>query len=131
MAPRFSLKWLLIAFAILGVALYVAFIRPTALANRFVFLVDHDESQKAESLFIEPRKPFDSGFGELPPPVVRANLLPRTWEDVFAMQRRLEVKVTWSRSPSNDPNAFQFSTRFRATAGFFGLRKLPNHISAD
>ena len=125
MRPRFSLKWLLIAFTILGVAFYVAFVRPTVIAQRFINLVEHDELQRAESLFIEPDKPFDLGRKEKSVPViVEAELLPRTWHDVLKMQRRLEVHVipTQPQVMKSGSGSYYVGMHYPATAGISGVR---------
>jgi hypothetical protein len=126
MRPRFSLKWLLIAFTILGVAFYFAFVRPTVLANKLVNLIDRDEFQLAESLIVEPSKPFAfKGFNgaESEPVVAEVRLLPRKWRDLWKMQRRLDVRVIRTRPTlSGNGQNNHLAMQFQATAGVFGVR---------
>lgn len=123
MRPRFSLKWLLILFALFAFALYFCFVRPTALANKFVYLVDHDELERAESLIIASSKPFDLGTKDRSVPViVRAELLPRTWHDVFKMQRRLDVEVIPTRPQVINSVSYYQGMHYQATAGISTIR---------
>ena len=123
--PRFSLKWLLIAFTILGVAFYVAFVRPTVIANRFIALVDRDENQKAQALFSD----STTLVFKTTPVIVRAELLPRTWEDVYKMQRRLDVDVIPTQPQVINSKSYHIGMHYQATSSVFGLRgSVPYHL---
>jgi hypothetical protein len=93
--PRFSLRLVLVAFALLSVLLYVLIIRPTTLANRFVDAVGRRDYDAAQALM--------SNAGEWdgvvnPPQVFKADrvyaeLMPREWEDVWSCERRIVLRV--------------------------------------
>jgi hypothetical protein len=93
MRPRFSLKWLLIAFTILGVAFYVAFVRPTAQANRFI------ESLKAAEYTTLPSDlvPNDEMLRTRKWKFKDARLESREWADVWRCRRRFSILL--SREP--------------------------------
>jgi hypothetical protein len=100
MYPRFSLKWLLIAFTILGVAFYIAFVRPTVIAKRFVAAVERRDFSQLVDLTSKKR---NEGFGrglkavwERSPDRVqlKADILPQTWTDIFRFQRRIDLTST-------------------------------------
>lgn len=78
-----------------GGSVLLAFVRPTVLANQFVNLVEAGELQRAESLLIRPNKPFKDDVMETEPVVVEARLQPRTWSNLFRMQRELEGGIMW------------------------------------
>ena len=68
---RFSLKWLLILFAVLSVFLYALFIRPTVIAQRFIQTVNQGDLGELKLLHEECGHPWPFVTGK-----VRAELVP-------------------------------------------------------
>jgi hypothetical protein len=96
--PRFSLRLILLAFALLAVALYVFVVRPTTLANRFVAAVSQQEYEAAGRLmcneeeakeWVEMVRPEYSSK----PDRVYAEVMPREWQDVWRGQRRILFRL--------------------------------------
>jgi hypothetical protein len=97
--PRFSLRFVLLAFALLAVALYVFVVRPTALANRFVAAVSEQDyiaalrvmrgDEEAKQL-LELVRPEHSSK----PDRVYAEVMSREWEDWWRGQRRVIFRRT-------------------------------------
>ena len=91
--PRFTLRWVMIAFTVLGVAFYFLFVRPTALANQFVRDIQSGNFTQAESLLGEQCKnPFGKSvtFREF---TTVASVYPRDWSDVWHFRRTIEVSA--------------------------------------
>jgi hypothetical protein len=130
MYPRFSLKWLLIAFTILGVAFYIAFVRPTVIAKRIAAEIERGD------LFVETLHPFRLGDSKSQTTwarlkrwsasgnPVKVSLEPRTWDDLFNFRRRLtlvyefkepSLPVTSLLSSWLDKPAVQISVGLRGT----------------
>ena len=96
MRPRFSLRWLLIAFTVLSVIFYVLFIRPTVIAQSYVARAKsgdfsdvenlcHTDTRLADNLqyaWRMDRIDFSTAEKQL-------HLEPRTWNDLRRFQRRL------------------------------------------
>ena len=83
MRPRFSLKWLLIAFTVLSVLFYVLFIRPTVNAERFVADINAGNYSQLP-VFKNTIRILDAD----------AFLLPRSWDDALRCRWRIGVEVT-------------------------------------
>lgn len=104
MRPRFSLKWLLLSFAILAACLYAFYVYPTTKAERLVAAINRAEvhpydvvPQPDTIYFSNPEIRRKIGARK----TAAAQLLPRTWDDFWHARRRLGVTVTWSiESPS-------------------------------
>jgi hypothetical protein len=89
------MRLVLIAFALVSGLLYVFFVRPTTLANRFVDAVGRRDYDAAQALM--------SNAGEWdavvnPPQVFKADrvyaeLMPREWRDVWSCERRIVLRV--------------------------------------
>jgi hypothetical protein len=91
MRPRFSLRWLLIAFTLLAVAFYLCFVRPTVIAKEFVNAVNMG-GESRDSAFTSAA--FGTKRGILPSYFfldrgAEAHLIPRTWSDIWRCQRRI------------------------------------------
>lgn len=102
MRPRFSLRLILLAFALLGLALYVFVVRPTALAQRFVAAVEERDYDAAQRLMVDGG---DWGRVVRPPQSFKADriyaeLMPREWQDVWRVRRRIILRI----SRHNDRN---------------------------
>ena len=90
MRPRFSLRWLLIAFTVLSVGFYLFFVRPTVNAMQFVHLVEVKEWEQAwDSLHTTEPTPFVGRNFRLPDPVAR--LVER--DGIWQMERRVELSI--------------------------------------
>jgi hypothetical protein len=103
MRPRFSIRLLLVAFAVLAAACYVLFARPTVLAERFVAAVMGRDFRAAQSLL---RNRDDRSLDDIlgggtrrgnqatsKVVLVYAEVLPREWTDLWAFQRRVILRV--------------------------------------
>ena len=90
MRPRFSLRWLLIAFTLVAVALYVFFVHPTVRANRFVGAINGGEFGELKAL----RMTEKLGVS-LEDCKVSAEVKPRTWRDVYKFRRKALVHVAF------------------------------------
>lgn len=128
MRPRFSLKWLLICFTVASVVLYVIFIRPTAIAERFVSRVENRDFDAIQPLSFHGQS-FAGMLGEEghtleecgDQVLVKAELEPRTWEDFFDCQRRISLEVSAERS--------QWRRRSSVVASVDGLQWIENEPS--
>lgn len=110
MRPRFSLRWLLILFAVLSVVLYLLFIRPTVNANRFV---DEFEESSDAAIGSFGNKTLIQVFeNEVNP--VRVLIEPRTWHDVWQSQRRIRFQ-TVRPDPKYAYEAWVDTIQLRAT----------------
>jgi hypothetical protein len=96
MRPRFSLRWLLIAFAIFSVCLYVLFIRPTVLAERFVAAINRGEADPYDVV----QRPQLAASRPTDNKTVVARVLPRTWSDILHARRELGATITWFNDKS-------------------------------
>jgi hypothetical protein len=88
--PRFSLRWLLIAFTLFAVALYVFFVHPTVRANGFVGAIKGGDFGELKAL-----KMHEKLAVSLDDCTVTAELKPRTWRDVYKFRRKALVHVTF------------------------------------
>lgn len=123
MRPRFSLKWLLTAFTILGVAFYVAFVRPTVIANRFLTFIQEPDVQGAQSLCVAGSEPFLLPGWKDVNEVTESELSPRTWNDIWKMQRRVEIRVIHTSRVRSMMGSYM-GRQITAIAGVFGVRVL-------
>ena len=125
MRPRFSLKWLLIVFTILGIAFYAALVRPTFVANRFVNAIDDDDYSVLDSaaIFVDWRKghPWlfevdgQAGFKKIQ---IRARLVSRSWMDLLTLRRRIWLELCFHEPTSEGlPDEWQVMDLALAVAG--------------
>ena len=81
--PRFSLRWMLIAFTLLAVIFYFCFVWPTVNAQRLVADINVGNYSRLpvfkDSIHIVDADAF---------------LLPRSWDDALRCRRRVGVEVT-------------------------------------
>jgi hypothetical protein len=88
---RFTIRLLFVITAVLAVALYVLYVRPTLIANRFVAAVMRCDFSTANSLLIGDELPgLDDETGTVEQ--IYAEVLPREWEDIFKCQRKIVVR---------------------------------------
>jgi len=111
---RFSLKWLLVFFAVVACCLYIFYVRPTVLAKQFV--------QDVESGKFEPEPRFhvrlETPYKEYNCRYVAARLLPREWQDVQNCQHRVMATVS--------PPEFPVQLEIEIVAGPTRLRRTHN-----
>jgi hypothetical protein len=97
MRPRFSLRWLLIAFTVLSLGFYLFFIRPTVIANQFVSRIDDGEVDQFLSLYgrlVRDRiERFEQAYSPDISPRFTAVCYPQTWTDFIALRRTISVSV--------------------------------------
>lgn len=96
MRPRFSIRLLLVVVALLAVALYILFVRPTTVAERFVDAVNERDFDTARSLLIDQDFwLFRDDPTSVPKSVQRvyAEIVPREWSDIWSLQRRILLRV--------------------------------------
>jgi hypothetical protein len=99
MRPRFSVRWLLLAFAVLAAVCYLLFERPTVIAERFVAAVHQRDYATAQALLQRPHLWSGGESFALYVPRSReksartvlmyAEVLPREWSDIWRFQRRV------------------------------------------
>lgn len=107
MRPRFSLKWLLIAFTTLGGAFYAAFVRPTVVASRFVNAIDDGDYSALETAAIfgdhDLKNAQELGtdhFTGSRMTSIRTRLVPRSWMDLLACRRWIWLELCYHESAS-------------------------------
>ncbi len=95
MRARFSLRFMLVAFALLAAALYLHVVRPTALARKFVTAVSRQDFDTARELMIG-----DDGWSGIvrpengpKPDRVYAEVMPWEWQDMWRGQRRIVLTI--------------------------------------
>jgi hypothetical protein len=89
---RFGIRLLLVVTAALAGALYVLYVRPTSIANRFVVAVMRHDYHTAKSL-VTGRELWglDDGIGNVDQ--VYAEVLPPDWEDIRKCQRKVIFRL--------------------------------------
>lgn len=94
--PRFSLRWMLILFALFGVLFYLLFVRPTVLANEFVAAINGHDYERANSLFdfVPTIRGFSSFRGETC--WYMGEVRPREWSDLWHCRRIIRVEYGWN-----------------------------------
>lgn len=89
---RFTVRLLFVATAVLAVALYVLYVRPTSIAQRFVAAIMSHDFSAAKSLVV------GEGLSDLDDETAHvdrfyAEVLPREWDDIRKCQRRVIFRV--------------------------------------
>jgi hypothetical protein len=127
MRPRFSVRVLLVVCAVLAIACYLLFARPTAIAEQFVAAVNARDFHVAESL-LKPQ-PFRSGkslieYYTSPSPnpatkavLIYAEVLPREWNDIWSFQRRVIFRVAFHDDTGGRHVEWAEDTRLVASFG--------------
>jgi hypothetical protein len=88
--PRISLRWLLIAFTLIAIALYVFFVHPTVRANRFVGRINGGDFGELKAIGLTEKLAVSLEDCE-----VSAELRPRTWRDVCKFRRKALIHVAF------------------------------------
>jgi hypothetical protein len=127
MRPRFSLKWLLIAFTVLSVAFFVAIVWPTLIAQRFVSAIERGDYDDAVSMCAEEKRQGLAEWFFRDNATVKVTLAPRGWRDILKSQRSMFVQTIPERqSASPQPTiAYKVGLNFDAVATPFGIRPAP------
>jgi hypothetical protein len=100
--PRFSMRWLLIAFTLIAIALYVFFVHPTVAANRFVGAVNRDDFRELTALgMLKDLKSISKDFS-FENCTVSAELKPRTWRDLYKFRRKVLVHIAFPKGQTAD-----------------------------
>jgi hypothetical protein len=130
MRPRFSVRLLLVIFAVLAAACYLVFARPTVIAERFVAAVKARDFRVAE-LLLKPQR-FRSGANLIAyymspsaepttkAVLIYAEVLPREWSDIWSFQRRVIFRVAFH--DDTDGRHIEWAEDTRLVAGFDGVR---------
>jgi hypothetical protein len=88
MRPRFSIRWLLVVFAIVALTFYALFVRPTIVAQQLV------ADAKSGELKPRPSDMLPDYWLQKQWQFHDAQVLPRTWHDIWRLQRRVIVDAT-------------------------------------
>jgi hypothetical protein len=89
---RFSIRWLLVLIAASATLCYVLFVRPTVVAHRFVNAVAAGDYETVESLLGHRLVVLKTDSQLIDR--VYAEVLPREWNDIWSLRRRLLVRVS-------------------------------------
>lgn len=95
--PRFSIRWLLIGFAVLTVVFYLLFVRPTVIANQFARAIKAGDFTLAASMLNSGDEssfamPY-SGFSDV---TTVAEIFTREWTDIWHFRRSISVRLSVS-----------------------------------
>ena len=95
MRLRFSLRLAFLLLTLVAVALYVLYVRPTSIAERFVNAVEQRDYEASRSLLVNnelsvfnhgPKYFVDVDF-------LYAEIMPREWSDLLKCRRRLLFRI--------------------------------------
>ena len=127
MRPRFSLRWMLIAFNLLAVVLYVLSIRPTAIATQFVNRVNSGDLSEFHALDTglgmtvqDNIRGFSQGTHTIEIVGTSATLKPRTFSDFFMLRRSIEVSTEFRQEVAGAEQSV--SAGFNLIANASGIR---------
>jgi hypothetical protein len=108
---------LFVVTAVLAVALYVLYVRPTLIANRFVAAVTRHDYGTAKSLLVgDELAGLDDETGTVEK--IYAEVLPREWEDICKCQRKIVVRFVHHQEEGGRRVDWTSDTDF--AAGFNG-----------
>lgn len=94
MRPRFSIRWLLGAFAVLAVAMYLIVVRPTAVAERFQAAVERGDLTAAINLCVaDKRQALTETIESIEKPTVKVKIYPRSWSDLWKLRRSMLIQL--------------------------------------
>ena len=116
---------MLIAFTLLAVVFYVCFVRPTVLAKRFVAAIERGDYQAADAMCLgeDPHFVSEAHDEMRDPGPVTAKVEPRSWRNVWKMNRIIEVGIIQSTEvKTNAGQLVRTGLHFDAVAGVFGVR---------
>jgi hypothetical protein len=93
-ALRFSLRWLLVASALIPVGIYWLAL-PTLYAQRYAAAINRGDWTAAEKLCVDPQRSFPGDWPQHKAFEPRASLQPVTWQDVRSGQRQVVVGISY------------------------------------
>lgn len=126
-APRLSLKWMFIAFSVLTVVFYLAYIRPRATAERFVSAVKHGDFTEFNTLTVGNELFKDRLRLQIPdlPAVDQAEISGEVgslrWRDVVRFRRGCYVMFAYPRTEQLSSGQYQTAVHVYAVAGIGGV----------
>ncbi len=92
---RFSLRWLLVASALIPAGIYWLAL-PTLYAQRYAAALNRGDYPAADALCIDPQRGFPDDWPRQHKTFhPRASLLPATWQDVRSGQRQVVVGINY------------------------------------
>jgi hypothetical protein len=98
MRPRFTIRVLFLAIAIMALASYWAFVRPTVIAQQFVHAVKIGDYAKAQSFCGIPCNTFLSDhIAKMDNVEVKVRTHPRTWRDVWSLRQNMLLQIIPNR----------------------------------
>lgn len=118
MRPRFSLRWLLIAFAFSGFVFYLLFVRPTAIATRFVAAVENGDVDLQKSFYPSDQLQNQAylsaaqRFNDFR--TASMSIEPRTWKDFVNCRRRITASQKEIRRTEAGDHPAEFVALFEA-----------------
>jgi hypothetical protein len=111
--PQISLRWLLILFTVLSVSFYVLFIRPTALAKRFVRATNSGDFSALKTMsagssgsMLEDLQSWHKDF-TFENCKVSAEVKPRTWRDIYMFRRKVNLHIAFPPGVIKAPDALE------------------------
>ena len=93
-AARFSLRWLLLASALIPAGLYWLAL-PTLQAQRYAAAVNRGDYVAADKLCVDPSRSFPGDWTQHKTFEPKASLKPATWQDLRTGRRQLFVGIAY------------------------------------
>ncbi|HEX5104051.1 MAG TPA: hypothetical protein VFV87_09590 [Pirellulaceae bacterium] len=93
-AVRFSLRWLLLASALIPAGLYWLAL-PTLHAQRYAAAINRGDYAVADKLCVDPSRPFPGDWPRHKTFEPKASLKPVTWHDLRTGRRELFVGIAY------------------------------------
>ena len=124
-----SLKRLFIAFTVLTVVFYLAYIRPTQVAENFVAEVKRGDFQTLESLsvggeFFKDRVSLElPGLPALDQADISGGLGLHHWQDIFKIQRHAYVEFGYPPTDQLKPGEYQRCVNVIVRARLLGVEE--------
>ena len=132
MKLRFSLRWLLVGVTALSVLLYVGFIHPTLVAERFIRSIESHDYRQLDPICPLTKEGWltDWMFGTrcLSDCDVKVHLQPQSWDDLWKLRRVLWIDLIHKSKSSSwwyaSSSASQLPYYEAISVGLFGLQRL-------
>jgi hypothetical protein len=115
--PRFSVRLLLIAFAILSALLYLSVVRPTAVASRFIRAIEeHNYNLAASMLDGGDIAAIATNYSES---TSDPELVPHSWSDIWHVRRSITVNsYAFKKYHNRHTGKEGFKTIYQQTSAF-------------
>ncbi|HJQ80540.1 MAG TPA: hypothetical protein VJ828_11320 [Lacipirellulaceae bacterium] len=121
--PQFSIRWLLVLIAASATLCYVFFVRPTVMAYRFVEVIEQRDYTTARGLLRFDHYPYAGILYDTESiSFAYAEVLPRDWNDIWALQRRLILRIR--RQVNSDGRHLEFTEDWDVVAHINELKVL-------